>query len=260
MQKILDIKNVQKSFGGLIAVKDYNLQLEKGKIFGLIGPNGAGKTTLFNLITGILKPNTGSIIFYNQELVGLRPDQIAIKGIARTFQLLHLYQSLTVEMNLKISYHMHLKYNLAQAILGSNRYLKEENKMNEEISFVLNLFKMEKYRHMKALTLPYGLQRKLDIARCLITKPHILLLDEPCCGMNDSEVEELSSLIKDIKQKFSLTMIIVEHRVPFIMGLAEIIQVLDHGIVIAEGLPNEIKKDKKVIEAYFGGDNYATSN
>lgn len=257
---ILNIKKLQKSFGGLIAVKDYTLQLEKDRIFGLIGPNGAGKTTVFNLITGVLKPNTGSIQFFNRELVGLRPDQIATQGIARTFQLLHLYQSLTVEMNLKISYHMCLKYNLFQAFFGFNEFIREENKMDEQISSILNLFKMEKYRHIKALALPYGLQRRLDIARCLITQPKLLLLDEPCCGLNDREVKELSILIRDIKNKFSLTMVIVEHRVPFIMGLAQHIQVLDHGIIIAEGLPDEIKKNQKVIEAYFGGDSYVTSN
>jgi branched-chain amino acid transport system ATP-binding protein len=260
MQNILDIKKIQKSFGGLHAVQGYNLQLEKNKILGLIGPNGAGKTTLFNLITGILKPDSGSILFLDHELVGLRPDQIAIRGISRTFQLLHLYETLTVEMNLKIAYHMHLKYNLIESILGLNNYIKQEKKANEEISFILNLFKMERYRHMKALTLPYGLQRKLDIAQCLISKPSLLLLDEPCCGMNDKEVEELSSLIKEIRERFSLTMIIVEHRVPFIMGLAEQIQVLDHGIVIAEGLPDEIKNNEKVIEAYFGGKQHVTSN
>jgi branched-chain amino acid transport system ATP-binding protein len=260
MQIILEIKKIQKSFGGLHAVQNYDLQLEKNKILGLIGPNGAGKTTLFNLITGVLKPDAGSILFYNQELVGLRPDQIATKGISRTFQLLHLYQSLTVEMNLKIAYHMHLKYNFIQSILGLDYYIHQEKKANEEISFILNLFKMDKYRYMKALTLPYGLQRKLDIAQCLISKPRLLLLDEPCCGMNDKEVEELSFLIKKIREEFSLTMIIVEHRVPFIMGLTQQIQVLDHGIVIAEGLPEEIKKNDKVIEAYFGGKKHAITN
>jgi branched-chain amino acid transport system ATP-binding protein len=260
MQNVLDVRKIKKSFGGLHAIQNYNLQLKKNKIFGLIGPNGAGKTTLFNLITGILKPDAGSILFFNQDLVGLRPDRIATKGIGRTFQLLHLYESLTVEMNLKIAYHMNLKYNFIQSILGLNNYLKQEKEANEEISFILNLFKMEKYRHMKALTLPYGLQRKLDIAQCLISKPRLLLLDEPCCGMNEKEVEELSFLIKKIREQFSLTMIIVEHRVPFIMGLAQHIQFLDHGIVIAEGLPDEIKKNEKVIEAYFGVGKHAPAN
>ena len=260
MQNILEINKIQKSFGGLRAVQNYNLQLEQNQIFGLIGPNGAGKTTLFNLITGILKPDAGSILFFNQELMGLRPDQIAMKKIARTFQLLHLYQSLTVEMNLKISYHMHLKYSLLQSFLGLNHFIREEEKMDKQISFILKLFKMEQYRHRQALALPYGLQRKLDIARCLITQPKLLLLDEPCCGMNNQEVEELASLINKIREEFSLTMIIVEHRVPFIMGLAEHIQVLDHGTVIAEGLPEEIKKNEKVIEAYFGEKNHAAAN
>lgn len=260
MPNILNIKKLQKSFGGLVAVQNYNLQLEQGKIFGLIGPNGAGKTTVFNLITGLIKPNTGSIQFFNQELVGLRPDQIATQGIIRTFQLLNLYQSLTVEMHLKISCHMHLKYNLFQAFLGSDAFIQEEKKMDEKISSILSLFKIEKYRHIQALALPYGLQRKLDIAQCLITQPKLLLLDEPCCGMNDREVAELSTLIRDIKNTFSLTMIIVEHRVPFIMGLAQHIQVLDHGMIIAEGLPDEVKKNQKVIEAYFGGESYVASN
>jgi branched-chain amino acid transport system ATP-binding protein len=260
MPNILHIENLQKSFGGLIAVQNYNLQLEEGKIFGLIGPNGAGKTTVFNLITGILKPNLGSIQLNHQELIGLRPDQIAALGIARTFQLLHLYQSLTVEMNLKISYHLHLKYNLFQAFLGSKYFIQEEKKMDHQISLMLELFKLEKYRHIQALALPYGLQRKLDIARCLMIQPKLLLLDEPCCGMNDQEVDELSELIRKIRNTFSLTIVIVEHRVPFIMGLAQHIQVLDHGTIIAEGLPNEIKNNQKVIDAYFGGKSYVATN
>jgi len=255
MSNLLEINSLSKTFGGLWAVQNYSLELSEGKLFGLIGPNGAGKTTIFNLVTGILMPNSGSIKFADLEIVGKRPDQIASLGIARTFQLLHLYGSLTVEMNLKISYHIHLNYNFAEALLGLPKYSSKEKQMNEMVESMLELFKLEKYRNVKASALPYGLQRKLDIARCLVTKPQLLLLDEPCCGMNTAEVEELVHLIEDIKKKFSLTMIIVEHRVPFIMGLAEYIQVLDHGVLISAGNPDKIRNDPEVIEAYLGVEN-----
>jgi branched-chain amino acid transport system ATP-binding protein len=258
MPNLLKIEGLSKAFGGLWAVQNYSLELPEGKLFGLIGPNGAGKTTIFNLITGILKSNHGSIKFADLEIVGKRPDQIALLGIARTFQLLHLYGSLTVEMNLKISYHIHLNYNFIEAFFGFPKYSIEEKEMKEMIETMLELFKLEKYRNVKASALPYGLQRKLDIARCLVRRPRLLLLDEPSCGMNTAEVEELRRLIEDIKQKFSLTMIIVEHRVPFIMGLAEYIQVLDHGILISTGNPNKIKNNPKVIEAYLGVENDVT--
>lgn len=258
MPVLLKIKNLSKAFGGLWAVQDYSLELPKGKVIGLIGPNGAGKTTTFNLITGILKPDSGSIKFNDIEIVGHRPDQIASLGIARTFQLLNLYNSLTVEMNLKISYHIHLKYKFISALFGLSEFIKEEKYMNDLIDSMLQLFELKKYRDAQASTLAYGLQRKLDIARCLMTQPKLLLLDEPCCGMNNVEVDELSSLIKDIQRKFSLTMVIVEHRVPFVMRLAEHIQVLDHGILISEGPPDKIKNDLKVIEAYLGAENDVT--
>jgi len=258
MPVLLKIEGLSKAFGGLWAVQDYSLELPEGKVIGLIGPNGAGKSTTFNLITGMLRPNSGSIKFNDVEIIGHRPDQIASSGIARTFQLLNLYGSLTVEMNLNISYHVHLKYKFIDALFGLPEFIKEEKRMNDLVDLILELFELKKYRNIQASTLPYGLQRKLDIARCLVAQPKLLLLDEPCCGMNNVEVEKLSFLIKDIQSKFSLTMVIVEHRVPFIMGLAEYIQVLDHGILISEGSPDKIKNDPKVIEAYLGVENNAT--
>lgn len=251
---LLEIDGLNKSFGGLRAVNNYHLKLPPGRMFGLIGPNGAGKTTIFNLITGILKPDHGAIYFDNSDISKHRADQIAKKGIRRTFQLLRLYKNLSAGVNLQIAYHIQLNYGLVHALFSLPKFLRQEKEIEASVQELLDRFGLMEYKDVEASKLPYGLQRKLDIAMALASGPRLLLLDEPTCGMNPREVEDLAQIIRDIHKRFSMTMIIVEHRMPFIMGLVEQIQVLDHGALIAEGAPEQIRSDQRVIEAYLGAE------
>lgn len=248
----LELKNVTVSFGGLTAVSAVNLAVEKGELVGLIGPNGAGKTTIFNLITGVYRPTTGEIYYRGERIDGLKPHLVANKGITRTFQNIRLFSNLTVLDNVKLACHLHARSSLPAAILRLPRFRKEETRIEEESLRLLRIFNLEERRSELAKNLPYGEQRRLEVARALAAKPGLLLLDEPAAGMNPQETQELQKLIRRLQQEFGLTILLIEHDMNLVMGLCERIYVLDYGVVIAEGTPEEIRRNPRVIEAYLG--------
>lgn len=250
--KLLEVQDISIKFGGLTAVSHFDLSLNKGEIVGLIGPNGAGKTTAFNAITGIYKPSHGKVLFMDQEITNLLPDKIAQRGIARTFQNIRLFTHLPVLDNILVAYHLHLKASLLQATLRLPAYLKEEKAMQEEALQLLVSIGLKDLVYEKAGSLPYGQQRRLEIARALATHPQILLLDEPAAGMNPQESQELMEFIQEIREKFHLTIFMIEHHMKVVMGICERMLVLDHGNTIAAGTPTEIRCNKQVIEAYLG--------
>ena len=251
-EALLKATNVSEVFGGLKAVSDFNVHIDQGELVGLIGPNGAGKTTAFNLFTGVYQPTTGDITFNGKSIVGLKPYEITQRGIARTFQNIRLFSELTVLENVKIAFHFHVKYGLFESVLRLGRYFKEEEQIEAESLKLLKIFHLEDKAGELAKNLPYGAQRRLEIARALAAKPKLLLLDEPAAGMNPQETKELMKTW--IRKEFGLTILLIEHDMSLVMGICERIYVLEYGSIIASGTPDVIKNDPEVIRAYLGGE------
>lgn len=249
---LLKVENATMQFGGLTAVKDFNLEINEGEIVSLIGPNGAGKTTAFNMITNVYTPTKGKIIFNDKDITGMRQDIITKTGIARTFQNIRLFKDLSVLDNVLIANHVHIKANVIEAMLKLPKYRKEEKEMVNKSISLLEDVGLQDLMNEKASSLPYGKQRKLEIARALATNPKLLLLDEPAAGMNPTETDELTAFVREIKDKFNLSIFMIEHHMNMVMGLSDKIQVFEYGITIAEGTPSEIQNDKRVIDAYLG--------
>ena len=249
---LLTLDSTTIRFGGLVAVNSVNLEVKEGEILALIGPNGAGKSTIFNLITGVYRASEGSIRFKGTELVGKNPNQIAALHIGRTFQNIRLFRDLSVLDNVRIAHHARVNYTPLEGLLHLGRYRREEQRVIDNSRLLLAIFKLEHLAGETAKNLPYGLQRRLEIARALAISPELLLLDEPAAGMNPNEIDQLMDLIQWIRQEFKLTILLIEHQMKLVMGICERIKVLDFGVTLAEGPPKMIQNHPKVLEAYLG--------
>ena len=249
---LLEAKNLSITFGGLKAVDDFNVEIEKGELYGLIGPNGAGKTTIFNLLTGVYKPTEGQATLDGTVITGKKTIDICKAGVARTFQNIRLFGQMSVLDNVKVGLHNHYKYNTAAGIFKLPSYFKKERAMDEKAMELLRVFDLDGVADYKAANLPYGKQRKLEIARALATNPKLLLLDEPAAGMNPNETEELMETIEIVRKRFGVTVLLIEHDMKLVSGICEYLYVLNFGRLLAEGTPKEVLSNPEVVKAYLG--------
>ncbi len=249
---MLEVKNIGISFGGLKAVDDFSMTIKKGQLYGLIGPNGAGKTTVFNLLTGVYKPDTGTILLDEKNITGKKTIEINQEGIARTFQNIRLFKELSVLDNVKAGLHNHYQYSVIEGLFRLPRYFKMEREMNERAMELLKVFDLDGEYDCKASNLPYGKQRKLEIARALATDPKLLLLDEPAAGMNPNETAELMDTICFVRDNFEMTILLIEHDMKLVSGICEELTVLNFGQVLTQGITSDVLNDKRVITAYLG--------